>query len=238
MRLSLIIISLLSPLLTFAQSGTITGKIFNAETQAPLARASVFVSGTTYGVITENDGTFSLKGLKPDKYLLIVTMIGFEKFSQTVSIGTNAAQVNISLKPYVTTLREVTVQNPKDWARNYKTLVKWLIGDSKYGRKCKILNSEVLSFIYNKKDKELSAWSDDFIKMENRALGYMVKILLTKSTFIENGASYNYQMFFEELPGTPREIKQWKANRIELSKDFRSHFPASEKLPSDYPKAK
>lgn len=234
MRLPFVIISLLAPLLTFAQSGTITGKIVNAETHASLAKASVFVSGTTYGVVTNNDGTFTLKGLKPDKYLLIVTMIGFEKFSQTVSIGTNAAQINISLKPYVTILHEVTVQTPKDWARNYKTLVKWLIGNSKYGRRSKILNSEVLNFSYNKKDRELSAWSDDFIMMENRALGYMVRILLTKSTFIENAASYNYQMFFEELPGTSGEIKQWKANRIELLKDVRIHFPASEKLPTDF----
>ncbi|SDE40999.1 CarboxypepD_reg-like domain-containing protein [Mucilaginibacter pineti] len=234
MRLSLIILFLVAPLLTFAQSGTITGKVINAETQAALPKASVFLTETSYGTITNDGGTFTLNGLKPGRYLLIVTMVGFEKFSQEVSVGADAVPINISLKPHVTSLGEVSVRIPEDWERNYKMFVKKFVGTSACGRKCKILNSEVLNFSYNKKERELSASSDDLIEMENRALGYMVKILLTKSMFGDNHGSWNGQFFFEDLPGTPEDIKQWKANRIKLLQETGGHFVVSEKLPNDF----
>lgn len=234
MRLSLIILLLTAPLLVCAQSGTVTGKITQAETNASLPKASVFLTETSYGTSANDDGDFTLTDVKPGRYLLVVTMVGFETFSQNITVGTNVTKINVSLKPRITALNEVSVRIPEDWARNYKMFFKRFVGTSSYARKCKILNSEVLNFTYDKKERAVSAWSDDFIELENRALGYMVKILLTKSTFAETHGSWHGRFFFEELSGTPDEIKKWKANRIKLSQDIRIPFVASEKLPSDF----
>ncbi|MBE9585725.1 carboxypeptidase-like regulatory domain-containing protein [Mucilaginibacter sp. JRF] len=233
MRLSLIILILIAPLLVFAQSGTVTGKITHAETGVALPRASVFLTETSYGTSTNNDGVFTLKDVKPGKYQLIVTMVGFEEHSQDVTVGTNITSINISLKPRITNLKEVNISIPKDWARNYKLFVKRFIGTSSYGRKCRILNSEVLNLGYNKEDGAVIASSDDFILMENRALGYMVRILLTKSYLAETHGSWHGSFYFEELPGTPDEVKKWKANRARLLQNART-IKASEKLPSDF----
>jgi hypothetical protein len=221
-------------MLIFAQKGTITGKVINSETQAALAKATVFLTETSYGTSTNDDGTFSIKGLKPGTYLVVVTMLGFEEFVQSVTVDEDAISIKISLKPSVITLPEVNIQNPKDWARNYKLFVRRFIGTSKYGRSCKILNSEVLNFSYNKKEGLLSTTSNGFIKMENRALGYMVKILLTKSALAEKYGSWHAQFFYEELPGTPSEIKKWKANRIELLRNPGTSLFVSERLPSNF----
>ncbi|GAA4325160.1 hypothetical protein GCM10023149_27290 [Mucilaginibacter gynuensis] len=234
MRLPLIILFLIAPVLTFAQSGTISGKVIDAESKTALPKASIFLTETSYGTSANDDGTFTLRGLKPGKYLLIVTMVGFEKFSQNISVGAGDVSVDISLKPQVTSLDEVSVQIPKDWARNHKMFVKRFIGNSEYGRKCKILNSEVLKFSYDKEKEELSAWSNGLIEVENRALGYMVKVLLTKSNYGANHGSWHYQIFFEELPGTPDEMKKWKANRARLFQEAGRYFLVSEKLPSDF----
>lgn len=234
MRFSFIILLLIVPLWVCAQTGTVTGTITQAETNAPLPKASVFLTETSYGTSANNDGNFTLTDVKPGKYLLVATMVGFETFSQNITVGTNVTKINISLKPRINALSEVSVRIPEDWARNYKMFFKRFVGTSSYARKCIIRNSEVLNFTYDKKEKAVSAWSDDFIELENRALGYMVRILLIKSTFAETHGSWHARFFFEELSGTPDEIKKWKANRIQLSQDIKIPFVASEKLPSNF----
>ncbi len=66
------------------KSGTITGKVINAKTQAALSKASVLLRETSLGTITNKDGTFTLKSVKPGKYTLIVSMVGFEKFTKNI----------------------------------------------------------------------------------------------------------------------------------------------------------
>lgn len=67
---------LLSSASLFAQ-GTLKGRVFDKETDEPLEFARVAVEGTYYGTLTDIDGNFEIKGIKPGDYSVRVTYTGF-----------------------------------------------------------------------------------------------------------------------------------------------------------------
>lgn len=61
----------------FAQTQTITGTVYNAETEEPLTEANVYVTDTNKGTVTGSDGTFTLE-VSDDVETLTVSYVGFE----------------------------------------------------------------------------------------------------------------------------------------------------------------
>ncbi len=89
-----------------AQNKTVTGKVTD-EKGAPVANASVLVKGTTSGVSTKEDGSFSLS--VPDKAkTLLVSSVNF--LSKEVAIGNG--RVSVSLVSSTLILEEVIVNVP------------------------------------------------------------------------------------------------------------------------------
>lgn len=68
---------------SFAQTGTLTGRVVDAETQEPLAGVNVAVVGTTTGAATAADGTFTIAGLAPGTYSLRASFLGFAPRTKT-----------------------------------------------------------------------------------------------------------------------------------------------------------
>jgi hypothetical protein len=66
---------------------TITGKVVSSASKTGVAKASVFLNNATFGTATEDDGTFSLRGVKPGQYDLIVSVLGFEEYTEKVQVG-------------------------------------------------------------------------------------------------------------------------------------------------------
>lgn len=73
-----------------AQTGTIKGKAFDSATKEPLPFAKVTVEGTYYGTLTDDQGNFEIKDVKPGDYTVVVFMdeYGATKFTGiTVKAG-------------------------------------------------------------------------------------------------------------------------------------------------------
>lgn len=85
------------------QLATITGRVFD-EKGNPLPGASVVIHGTTQGVITDNDGRFSMP-VRPDD-ILQVSFIGYKP--ETVQIK-GKTRINVTLNPTAENIEEVTV---------------------------------------------------------------------------------------------------------------------------------
>jgi len=60
-------------------TGKISGIIRDAETGEGLPGANVTISGTTLGAATDLDGNYTIIGVAPGNYALVVTMMGFKK---------------------------------------------------------------------------------------------------------------------------------------------------------------
>ncbi|MDN3580291.1 carboxypeptidase-like regulatory domain-containing protein [Mucilaginibacter flavus] len=215
-RLSLILF-LLFPFVALAQTATITGKVMHGESKAPVANASVFLNNATYGTSTAEDGSFTLSGVKPGQYELIVTVVGYEDYSQTVQVGHDVIKLDISLNQKVLMLREVVISSNADWKKNYEQFRREFIGTTKNSELCKVLNPHILNLVYNRTKQQLSADGDEFLVVENRALGYRTKYLLKNfvSDAIEHTIQYTGRALFESLPGSPEQKKLWKLKREE-----------------------
>jgi hypothetical protein len=229
MRFCLPLLLLLLPITLLAQSGNITGKVARMDTKTALGKASVFLSNSSYGTISNDDGTFSLSGLKPGQYELVITMIGFEDFNQTIMVPKDPKEpirINAELMPKVTELHEVVITDPANWKKNYELFVKEFLGESANAKKCKILNPHAVTLIYRKAKQRLEGWSDEFIEIENRALGYKVKFMLKSFSYDEiNGIiSWEGKVLYTELPANAAQKKLWEAKRNDIYYGSNMHF--------------
>lgn len=221
-----LVLGLMLPVLAFAQDGMITGKVTSADLQMPLAKASVFLSNATYGTSTENDGTFALRGLKPGQYELVVSYVGYDSYHKTLMVGSDPIKLDIQMHLKSIGLTEISVSAHKFSKENYAMFLKYFLGTSDNARQCKILNPKVIDLNYRKNDKILEGHSDDFIIIENRALGYRLKYLLDKFKFdgVENIVSIGGQPLYEDLKGSKSQLAKWKAKREDTYYGSSMHF--------------
>lgn len=76
----------LLPFATWAQTGGVKGKIVDQETGESMIGVTVLIQGTSKGGITDLNGAFAIEGIKQGKQLLEISYIGYENYSQEVSI--------------------------------------------------------------------------------------------------------------------------------------------------------
>jgi outer membrane receptor protein involved in Fe transport len=79
---------------SFSQHGSISGRITDEKDQ-PVAGANVLIKGKIAGASTDSDGHFVINTSEKPPYVLVVTMIGYQR--QEVSLQSNAESVNVKL---------------------------------------------------------------------------------------------------------------------------------------------
>ena len=221
-----LIIAFLLPLACFGQT-RISGRVLNQSDKTPLANASVFLSNATIGTKTSDDGTFTLNNVRSGQYELVVTIIGHETYRKEIMVGNaNISLPDILVATKTIQLNEVKVGGNTDWERNYQSFLKEFLGSSQLAAQCKILNPEMLNLDYDRGKRTLTASSYDFLEIENQALGYKIKYLLTR--FIkDNKTSLLYfegSALFENMEGTAAKKKRWQKKRNEVYEGSSMHF--------------
>lgn len=105
------LILLLVSMLTFAQTGTVKGRIYNAKTNEPLEFATVQIQGTTIGVTTDLDGNYEIKA-NPAFVRLMVSYVGYETtLSAEIHIqGNQTTFLDIAVPESSTLIDEVVVR--------------------------------------------------------------------------------------------------------------------------------
>lgn len=107
-----LIVSLLMPLLIFAQTGTIKGKVFNSRTNEPIEFANILIQGTTIGSTSDLDGKYIFTGIKPGFYRLVVSFVGFEtSTSSEIQVqGNQTVFLDIPVQESSVQIKEVVVR--------------------------------------------------------------------------------------------------------------------------------
>ena len=72
--------------MAFAQSGGVTGKLIDADTEEPLIGANVLIVENSRGAATDLDGSFTISGLSYGTYTLRVSFLGYESMDKTVVV--------------------------------------------------------------------------------------------------------------------------------------------------------
>ncbi|RYU91568.1 carboxypeptidase-like regulatory domain-containing protein [Mucilaginibacter terrigena] len=204
----------------------ISGKVISSASKEGVPKASVFLNNATFGTATNDDGTFSLRGVKPGQYDLIVSTIGYEEYTQKVQVGQGPINLEIAITPKVMMMREVVITSNADWKRNFEQFKKDFIGQTDNAKYCKVENPRILNLSFIRKTQTLEASADEFLVVNNDALGYRVKFLLKEfsSNNITRTINYAGRVLFEELPGTGAQKKKWKLKRDEAYYGSSQHF--------------
>ena len=79
-RLLLLLAGVFLSLTINAQTGVICGNVSDAKLNEPLIGASVVISGTTTGVVTDLDGNFRIENVTPGTYAVSVSYYTSYKF--------------------------------------------------------------------------------------------------------------------------------------------------------------
>ena len=211
---------------------TIRGRVLDKETGAPIEDVNVFLSNTTIGTTTGKYGNFIISNIPYGSYKIVFSYIGYKtEINNLSSYIQKIFDVNISLEQKAINLNQVNVTGvvSSDWKNNLKTFTKAFIGDTKNSDKTKILNPEVLDFVKDKKTSILNASSDSTLVVENKALGYILYIVLNSFELGPKGdknfIKYKCYTRFKELnPISEKQKLKWENNRKLTYIDSQRHF--------------
>jgi TonB-linked SusC/RagA family outer membrane protein len=90
------------------QQGTLTGRVTDAGTGRPVPDAQVGVIGTTAGALTNTDGQFTIRGVKPGTVDVRALRIGYGGQHKTVTVTAGqTATLNFALEEVVTKLNPI-----------------------------------------------------------------------------------------------------------------------------------
>lgn len=194
----------------------IQGVVLNAENNQSVSKVNVFLSGTTFGVSTSQQGKFTLKQKIPaGNYSLVFSHINYELVTKPLTITkADTIDFNTLLIPHKASLKEVTVTAKKDaqWKKRLRIFKAEFLGTSNIARKCKLLNPWVLTLKTNADTLFASALKE--IEIENQALGYKVYCRLKSFVTTRGRTNYLGMYRFEKLtPKDKRQAEKWAKKR-------------------------
>ena len=180
-----------------------------------LPGVSVYLSGTTRGVVTDDAGRFRLAGVSPGAYRLVASLVGFTAETQSVRVNVGQAEAGpFAFRLAPVDLGEVVVEARGDerFRRRLQTFTRVLVGESENARGTTIVNPQVLSF--SERFGALRATATAPLVVENRALGYRLVYDLHDFESTATRIKYDGDERFEELtPADDAEAARWQVAR-------------------------
>jgi len=219
----------------------IRGIVLNQKTGAPIPLAEIFISGTTFGSITNDEGEFELKtSFLPCQ--LVASHISYATFTMMIDLE-SMSYVTINLIPYEHEIQEITVEAMDTRKENLALFRQVFLGTDEYASACTILNDSVLLFNWDSSVFSASAYQP--LLVDNSKLGYRIKIILNEFNLLYDPSAYKriqknkknmtdiagavYQMqgeyfFIPHPPGKRGKQERIKKSRMKAYFGSRMHF--------------
>lgn len=90
------------------EPGTITGRVIDAASNAPVAAAQILIVGTPRGVVAGDDGRFRITNVRPGQYQIRALRLGYQASTQTVDVTAGGTvEANFTLAVAAVSLEEV-----------------------------------------------------------------------------------------------------------------------------------
>ncbi len=201
-----------------AQSASITGFVIDASNDKPIEYASVYISGTTKGTSTKEDGSFVLFGITKGINKIVVSMIGYEAQIFTIEDASDFRKgEKIKLQPKVYDFSQIDIEAKEagDWKILYKTFEKQFLGSGDFAGSCIIENKYILNL--NEKEGVLYAACREPLKIYNKALGYKINCILHSFSYDYKSQTVTYVIdpqFIECVPSSSDSISLINRNRV------------------------
>ncbi|MBN2031331.1 carboxypeptidase-like regulatory domain-containing protein [bacterium] len=231
-------------------SGMISGSVRDVDTGNPLYYVNVFLANTTLGTASDENGYYRIENIPPGKYELVFSHIGYEVHIIPIDIFMIELVIkgmDVRLKSKVLEGEEVAIETekPREWIRDLERFTRIFIGETDNAKKCTILNPEVIDIHVDPETNIITASSENMIKVENRALGYEVEIVLVGfewerfdlgsrypgmfdyGQYTDEGSYTIYAYFKEMEPENDKEYQEWLDKRYKTYRGSLPHFLSS-----------
>ena len=96
---------------TIYSQNTIEGSLKDSQTNTVLPFVNVYLPQLEKGTISNEDGTFILKNIPSGQYDIIISSMGYQTLSQTISIPV-LEQLLIILTPTAIEMEEIIISTP------------------------------------------------------------------------------------------------------------------------------
>ena len=206
---------------------TVVTGLVTDSLNAPVPFASVYLSKTTIGNMTDKNGAYSLTIPQNGEYELIASCIGYQTKKTVLFADGRNFKINIRLSQELVRIDEVTVQTKdKNRIKNYPQFTKLFLGTSVNAQNCRILNTEDLYLRKEGESEIVKGRSLKPLQIENRSLGYKITYDLTDFTYDAKSGFLRYSgnPYFQPLPGNAKESKKWQLHRLRTYYGSRMHF--------------
>ena len=215
----------------FAQpSNYIKGRVVNGETGTGIPNASVFISNTSKGTVSNSAGEFELPDVPAGNYDLVVSCIGYETQVYSYKASQLPLKLQVQLAPKAEELQTVVVEPyEKDgWEKWGKFFIENFIGTSANATACSIKNYKALHFRNSTKRNQLTVTANEPLIIENKALGYKIQYQLEGFSygFSDHVLTYFGYTLFDELNKKGASKRQLK-NREKAYNGSIVHFMTS-----------
>lgn len=211
---------------------SLNGKIIVAGTNDPIPYASIFLSNTSVGTVSKENGQFTIANFPNGRYDLVVTILGYETYTVEINSINLPENLVIALQPKPKELEEVIVANydKNGWEKWGDFFMEMLIGKTPNSWDCKLLNKGVVKFQYSKKENILRAYASEPLQIRNDALGYDLIYELKGFEHDYKTRIFYYQgypLFTERTPKNARQLNRWLTKRAETYEGSLMHFMRS-----------
>ncbi len=163
----------LLPFLSFSQS--LTGVVFDKKNNQPIESAAIYFDNTTIGTATNLKGEFTIEYRPSVKSPLVISFLGYKDV--IITEYSPDEPIKIFLEEAIDDLDEVVINYDDGLTRKQKLRLfrQEFLGNSKFGKSCKILNEDDIFLKYDKSESKLYASSKNPIQVENKKLQYSIR---------------------------------------------------------------
>jgi hypothetical protein len=195
------------------QSFSITGTVRDQKETLP--GAGIYLSGYQISTVADINGNFKIANLQPGSYDLLVQMVGYLPYSKSVIISDKSVHVDLTLKESTVHLNEVVIHADPNRGKYIKQFKEFFLGTTPNSAQCKIINPQVLNVDYDVTKSLLTVKTNEFLIIENKALGYRIKYMLDNFEYNSNTRIiyFSGHPFFEELKSTKETKQKYIAKR-------------------------
>ncbi|MFD2919598.1 carboxypeptidase-like regulatory domain-containing protein [Terrimonas rubra] len=208
---------------------TIRGTVVNGVTRQPISGVSVFLTNTSKGTTTNSSGYFEITDIKPGKYELVSTSVGFETTVFSFTTEQLPLKLRVEMKEKLVELDNVVLEPfvEESWEKWGKTFLGSFIGNNTNAKDCILKNHKDIRFRYYKRSNRLEAIADKPLVIENKVLGYKIEYQLEafEMKFREGSTTYYGYTLFTQLGKDDKDPKKrWVKNREKAYYGSMKHF--------------
>lgn len=210
----------------------LSGKVTNKEDNKPLSGVSIYLSNTSIGINTNEQGEFTFRKFPSGKFQLVVSHVGYETYTKLINSKNLPQELTIELKPISTQLPDIVLEpwETYGWEKWGTLFTEMFIGTSIYSRDCSIKNTEAIKFRLNKKNNSLTAVAYVPLIIVNNSLGYEIEYKMEdfEYNFSTKVVIYNgYPLFKDMSQSHPSKASRWQEKRRNVYYGSVLHFMRS-----------